>query len=465
MTTTSTTRRHFLAGTALAAAGTAGLGACADTPSSGPHTVRFWGQGAADKDKDEAVRDAFKKTDAGKDAEIYIDQVPSNGVSDMSQIITAVRGGTAPDLWFMDRFNAVQNASIDLLEPLDPLIEKYEDVSPEEFKKQWLQFAMDELTYDGKLYGFPATTDARAIEYNEDLLRDNGIDLDLFDPDQHVLTWDEIADVAEKLTKEDKKGNYKVLGFAPWMDEAWAYTWAGAFGAEGYDNDTSTVTLDTPEWKSVFEVFADWAEKYPYGKVDAFYATYQPPNAPPSQTARFSGRLGMSVAVTSNIQNNLKYAKDVPLKHTWLPVVKDGDDPYTWSGGHSIVVPRGANMTRTLWEFMKFYAGVPGQSIIIPKVGVLPTNMEALEKKKYNHDHEIEVYKSMLQYSTCRPPLPVGSAMWDALARTRDSVPLGSTTPEAAIKSNQDYVEPKMDLFPGYKMPDTYGEPIEVPGS
>jgi multiple sugar transport system substrate-binding protein len=463
LTTSSTTRRRFLAGTGLAAAGTLGLGACANTPPSAPHTVRFWGQGSADKDKDEAVRDAFKKTDAGKDAEIYIDQVPENGVSDMSQIITAVRGGTAPDMWYMDRFNAVQNAAIGLLDPIDPLIEKYEGVSAEEFGEQWLQFAIDELTYDGKLYGLPVSTDARSIEYNEELLRDSGIDLDLFDPDQHVLTWDEIADVAEKVTKTDSSGNYERLGFAPWKDEAWSYTWAEAFHAKGYDNETSTITLDTPEWKAVYDLLDEWSQKYPYSRVDAFYATYQPPNAPPSQTARFSGRLGMNVAVCTNIEANLKYAKDVPLKHTWLPVAKDGDDPYTWSGGHSVVVPHGANMTRTLWEFMKFYAGLPGQSIIIPQTGDLPTNMKAIEEKKYNHDQELEINKSMLEYSSCRPPLPVGTAIWDALARTRDSVPIGSTTPQDAIESNQDYVEPKMELYPGYKMPDTYGEPIDVP--
>ena len=87
-------RRSLLAGSAAAGLGL-GLGACASSPDAGPNVIRYWGVGAADKDKDEQVRDAFLKTDAGKDAQIYIDQVPSSGVADMSQIITAVRGGTA----------------------------------------------------------------------------------------------------------------------------------------------------------------------------------------------------------------------------------------------------------------------------------------------------------------------------------------------------------------------------------
>lgn len=455
-------RRSFLAG-ATAAGAALGLGACASSPASGPNVVSYWGLGAADKDKDDQVIAAFKKTDAGKNAEIYVDQVPSSGVADMSQIITAVRGGSAPDLWMMDRFNAVQNASIGLLESIDDLIEKYEDVSPEEFKSQWIQFSIDELSYEGKLYGLPTTTDARGLLYNEDVLKDAGVDLDLFDWKNHVITWDELSDACEKIVKIDKRGNYERFGFAPWLSEGWPYTWGFGLDAQAYDNATSTVTLDSPQWESVYELYAQWAEKYPYASVDAFFATYQPPNAPPSQTAMFSGHLGVDTTGPWQISANEKYAPKLPLKFTYLPVAKDGDATYTWSGGGSLVVPTGANMTKTLWEFMKFYAGLEGQSIVVPQFGNLPTNLKAITQKKYNP--KAELFRTMLPNSTCRPPLPVGSAMWDALTSTKSSVALGSSTPQQAIKTNQARISPKMELFEGFKMPETYGKPSPVPGS
>ena len=455
-------RRSLLTGATAAGLGL-GLGACASSPDAGPNVIRYWGVGAADKDKDEQVRDAFLKTDAGKDAQIYIDQVPSSGVADMSQIITAVRGGTAPDLWWMDRFNAVQNASIGLLEPLDSLIEKYEDVSVEEFKSQWIQFAVDELTYDGTLYGLPCTTDARGLMYNEDVLKDAGVDLDLFDASQHVITWDELSSAVEQIVQQDKRGNYTRFGFAPWLSEGWPYTWAFGLGAQAYDNATATVTLDSPEWQSVYQLYADWAEKFPYASVDAFFATYQPPNAPPTQTAMFSGRLGIDTTGPWQISGNEKYAPDLPLKFTYLPVAKDGDPTYTWSGGQCLVIPRGANITKTLWEFLKFYAGYQGQSMVVPQYGNLPTNLKAIEEKKYNP--KAELFRTILPNSTARPPLPVGSAMWDTLTRTKSSVALGSSTPEEAVQSNQQMIEPKMALFPDYKMPETYGKPSPVPGS
>lgn len=456
-------RRQFLTGTVGAAAAGLALSSCARTPPAAEHVIRYWGMGAADTDKDEAVREAFVETDAGRGVEIYIDQVPSTGAADMSQIITAVRGGTAPDLWWMGRFTAVQTASIGLLEPIDPLIEEYEDVSPEEFKSQWIQFAVDELTYEGQMYGLPTDTDARGLMYNEDVLIEAGIDLDMFDPDQHVLTWDELREVARQITEVDGQGNYTRFGFAPWLNEGWANTWGFGLGAHAYDNDTATVTLDSPEWKSVYELYADWAEEFPYSRVDVFFATYQPPNAPPSQTAMFSGRLGIQTTGPWAIQANEQYAPDLPLKYTWLPVAQANDPTYTWSGGFSLAIPRGANITKTLWDYMKFHAGFEGQSIIQPPMGNVPTHLRAIEERKYNP--KAEIFRQMLANSIARPPLPAGQAIWDTLERTKDSVAIGSSTPTQAIETNQAYIEPKMDLFEGYQMPDTYGERNEVPES
>lgn len=144
-------------------------------------------------------------------------------------------------------------------------------------------------------------------------------------------------------------------------------------------------------------------------------------------------------------------------------LAQEGDATYTWSGGQCLVIPAGANITRTLWEFLKFYAGFQGQSTVVPQFGNLPTNLRAIEEGTYNP--KAELFRQMLPNSTSRPPLPVGSAMWDTLTRARSSVALGSRSPAAAVADNQSMIAPKMDLFEGYRMPDTYGQPSPVPGS
>jgi multiple sugar transport system substrate-binding protein len=453
-------RRTFLA---LAGAGTVAIAlpSCANQRSRDPNVIRYWGMGAADADKDQAVADAFAQTPQGEGIRVAISQVPSSGAADMSQIITAVRGGTAPDLWWIDRFNTVQTASIGLLEPLDPWIEEFEGVSADEFKRQWISFAVDEVTYDGQLYGLPTATDARGVLYNEDLVREIGIDLDMLDPAQHVLTWAEMADIAEQCVEMDGKGNYTRFGFAPWLDQGGSpYTYAFGAGAAVYDNATATTTLDTDEWVKVYELYTEWVERFPYDRVDAFFATYQPPNAPPAQTALFGEQLAMTPTGPWQIQGNEKYAPQLSLQWTWLPVWDEADPTYTWSGGQGLVFPRGTQITRTLWEYMKFAAGGPGQSIYQPLLGNLPTHLQTLADGAYNP--KAQFFADMMESSTSRPPLPVGSAAWDALDRARQSVTLGSASPSEAAATAQAFVAPKMDLFPDFRMPETYGQPIDL---
>ena len=460
MTGTGLNRRSFLA---LAGAGTVAIAlpSCANQRSSDPNVIRYWGMGAADTDKDQAVADAFAQTPQGEGVRVDISQVPSSGNSDMSQIITAVRGGTAPDIWWIDRFNTVQSASIGLLEPLDPYIEEFEGVSAEEYRQQWVSFAVDELTYDGQLYGLPTSTDARGIMYNADLVRSIGLDLDMFDPEQHVLTWDELADIAERCVEIDGNGNYTQFGFAPWLDQGGSpYTYAFGKGAAVYDNDATTITMDTPEWLEVYELYAEWVERFPFARVDAFFATYQPPNAPPAQTVMFSERMVMTPTGPWQIQGNEKYAPDLDFRWTWLPVWNADDPTYTWSGGQGLVFPRGTEVTRTKWEYMKFHAGGPGQTIIQPMLGNLPTHLQTIADGAYNP--KAQFFADMLPFSTSRPPLPVGTAAWDALDRARQSVTLGSASPDGAAAEAQAFVAPKMDLFPGFQMPQTYGQPIDL---
>ncbi len=458
--TDSMKRRTFLQ---LAGAGTVAIAlpSCANQVSNDPDVIRYWGLGAADADKDQAVVDAFTQTPEGEGTRVAISQVPSSGAGDMSQIITAVRGGTAPDVWWIDRFNTVQSASIGLLEPLDPYIEEFEGVSVEEFRKQWISFAVDEVTYDGKLYGLPTSTDARGILYNAELVQEIGLDLDMFDPEQHVLTWDEMAEIAEACVETDGNGNYTRFGFAPWLDQGGSpYTYAFGVGAQVYDNATTSTTLDSPEWLTVYELYAEWVERFPYARVDAFFATYQPPNAPPAQTALFGQQLVMTPTGPWQIQGNEKYAPDLDLRWTWLPVWNEGDPTYTWSGGFGLVFPKGTEVTRKKWEFLKFYASNPGQSIVVPQLGSLPTYLQTLADGTYNP--KAQFFADMMGSSTSRPPLPVGTAAWDALDRSRQSVTLGSANAQEAAATAQAFVSPKMDLFPGFKMPDTYGQPIDL---
>ena len=142
--------RALGAGASVSIAGGAIVG-CTDRPTGAdrnPDVVKLWGIWASDADVEAEAIEAFSAENP--DITVEASQVPSNGEGDASSVITAVRGRTGPDVYFMDRFNTSQFASLGLLEPIDGLIEEHEGMSPQEFMGGWDKFATDELFYDGQ---------------------------------------------------------------------------------------------------------------------------------------------------------------------------------------------------------------------------------------------------------------------------------------------------------------------------
>ena len=178
-----------------------------------PNTVRLWGLGAADADKEATVLEAF--SEQHPDVKVEVSQVPSNGEGDASSVITAIRGKTGPDLYWMDRFNAPQFASLGLLEPIDGLIEEQEGVSPEEFMSGWINFATDELHYDGQYFGLPTATDTRAMYVNMDLATEAGIDPALLDPKNGPMTYDQLWEINDQFNVQDERGRTSVSPGSP----------------------------------------------------------------------------------------------------------------------------------------------------------------------------------------------------------------------------------------------------------
>jgi multiple sugar transport system substrate-binding protein len=110
--------------------------------------------------------------------------VPTS-TSDSSQLLTAVRAGTGPDVYYMNRPFATQRAADGALEDITSYLTK---IDPNVADK-YLDFAWKEVQYKGKIYGLPFDTDSRALFYNKTLLREAGIDPAILDPANGPSPW------------------------------------------------------------------------------------------------------------------------------------------------------------------------------------------------------------------------------------------------------------------------------------
>ena len=175
--------------------------------------------------------------------------------TEATALITAVRGGTGPDVYMLDRFTVAQRAADGLLEDLTQF-----DDNPLE---GYIAFAAEEATFDGKAYALPFDTDTRALYYNIGMLEEAGIDPAELDPANGPVTWDRVMEIANQLNEDDADGNYTRMGFIPWQTwsngQGWHYTYGFSWGADFFDEAGCRVTPDDPNNVEAFQWIYDQA--------------------------------------------------------------------------------------------------------------------------------------------------------------------------------------------------------------
>lgn len=419
------------------------LSACA-TRSDNPKVITYWTQitDPITMKAWNAIAAGFEKENPGYQVKIL--PKPSIGTGDATDLITAVRGHTGPDVYLVDRFTTAQYAGTGILENLQPYVDK----SPG-MKSKYLQFAWNEGSYRGDAYGIPNDTDDRALYYNKTLLQQAGVNPEVLDPKNGPPTIDEVMQIAKKTTKL-VGGNYKQLGFIPWDGQGFWATWGLGNGATFFNGNTCQVDSTQPALLKTFTEFSNWAKQLDYSKVAAFLATYLPPGSPPNQGTFIDSHVAMSIDGNWNLENMKQYAPKVKFGVTYLPVAKKGDKPYTWSGGFAYVIPKGAANPTGGWKFIKYAAGPAGQKIYDTMTQHLPTYKPLLNDKQVVGSQQF--FADILTFSSSRPPLPVNAQLSTALSNAETGVLLGGS-PESALKSVDTQVNPNMKQYCPFKLP------------
>lgn len=416
--------------------------AAACAPAHADNEIIMWSAltSSIDWEGQQRIAAAFEEQNPG--VSVRLIRKPARFTSDSTNLITAVRSGDPPDIILLDRFTVSQNAALGLLTNLNDYVEQE---GGQDFLGNYLDYTIAEGSYEGGVYALPVDADARGLYYNKELFREAGVDMDFLDPANGPPTIAEVMTAAEQLTKTDDRGNYTQLGFIPWSGQAFHATWGLSRGAEFFDNETCEVTPQEPAFLETFRFFAKWSERLNRDRVSAFEATYQPPEAPPTQTMFFTNRLAMAIDGNWYLSNIREYAPDLDYGITYLPVAEEGGDPFTWSGGFAMVMPKGAKNADLAWDFMTFMSGPDGQRIWIDQTNKIPVWAPLLDD-----DTVVEqqgVFAEMAHHSTIRPPLPVGGQISDAMGTAQEAVLLGEQTPEEAMQAVYDRVQPQMDRF------------------
>ena len=410
----------------------------------GQTEIKFWlNSSLAATEKNAYQKAAEEFGQKNPKFKVSVEVVPGSE-TDVAKLMTAVRSGAGPDVAVVDRFTVAQRAATGLLVDLTPLMKKEgKDLSQEYSEGPWA-----EVLYQNKVYALPTNTDARVLFYNKQLLKEAGIDLSEFDPAKGPMDPKRFQEIAFKLNQTDSSGAYTRIGFVPWLEQGWGYTWGYAFGGSFFDFTNCKVTATDPGVVKGYQFLYDWAKALNPQKARTFVDTYwQWPavgTLPDAQMPFFTGRVAFVItgnwifATMKNVAPNLDYGV------TYIPA-PDGLKS-TWSGGWSLAILQGAKNVEAAYEFLRFAAGEAGQTLLVKNASSLPT-IKALMQNKDLFAPEYSFFLSLLPVSKSRPPLPVGALYWDKLKEAEEAVIANSATPEEALKAVVDAVQPQMDRF------------------
>ena len=350
--------------------------------------------------------------------------------TEIAKLLTSLAAGVGPDVYHLDCFTVSQRAAAGVLQPLDEYVKGIR----QEVEKAYLDFAWKEVVYQDKVWALPWDTDVRALYYRKDFFRKAGLN-----PPTTIAETDAAA---EKLVVR-KNGKLERMGFVPWWNQGWHYTWGWSFGGEFYDEEAQKITANDPK---IVESFA-WQKSYPdkYGMkdVETFSAAYE------TQTEVLdpfvSGKVAMVVTGDWFIAFMKRFGPDVDYGIVPIPRPAEYKEPTSWSGGWSMVIPIGAKNAEGAAKFIQWYCGPEANEIYAKGTYHLPVSIKAFEITFLRQEPRYKVFLDVLPYSRCRPVVPVGGLYWDELTAARDYVIHGKKTPKQALDDVVARVQPELD--------------------
>lgn len=161
--------------------------------------MTFGGEAQLKATQDAVAR--FKEDYPNVEVEVGIDPIAGGWGDFVSRVLQQYNAGEQYDIYHTAVETLQSFAARDLFLPLDDYIASgdFSDFDPKLF---------DLTKYKGKTYFIPSTWNNIVTNYNRALFAEAGIETP-----SKTWTWEEFADIAEKLTKRDANGNVTQFGY------------------------------------------------------------------------------------------------------------------------------------------------------------------------------------------------------------------------------------------------------------
>ena len=269
---------------------------------------------------------------------------------------------------------------------------------------------VNSCTLDGKLYGVPFGSNDLVLFYNEDMLKEAGVEV--------PTTWDELLEAAKATTTDTVSGfahcalqnEEGTFNFLPWV-------WST--GASSYEiNSEGGIKALTFE-KDLVDSGAMTKEAINWTQGDTMHQF-------------IAGNLAMMINGTWQIPTMRDEVPD--LKWNVAPIPQDKEQA-SGLGGENYAVIAGGNEDAAI-EFLK-YATTPETCLYMMNAMGYISADSTIAENQFEGDDVYQVFVDEMQYAHARGPLPEWPSISDAISLAFNKVITGESSPEDAAAEAQ----------------------------
>ncbi len=388
------TRRHLLL--VGATAGALALSACGGGTGAGnaasPSTSGSAGGADAttiklvaaeySKDNTKAFWDAFAKTYKEKYGyTLEVNVVSWDNIDQQSS--TMIQNNQPPDILNLNAYASYAK---------DGLLYSGDEVLPDAVKSDILEAFQKSGTYDGKFYGFPDLSSARAFFYNTDILAEAGVAAP-------PKTWDELKAAAEKIAAKGKVGYAMPLGPEEAQGEfsMWLFNNGGDWKKDGQWSINSAENVETLTFmKGLADAKLTQNNPAKTNRADAFDLFK-------------SGKAGMVVGF-SPLAGDLDKDGKVKYAVAPFPTKAAGGTPQTFGVTDYLMAFKKDGNQKAVKAFYELYYQQDQINTFIEKEGFLPVTKSGLEY--FAKNDKLKVYLDTLPNAHLTP---TDDPTWDKI--------------------------------------------------
>ena len=292
-----------------------------------------------------------------------------------------------------------------------------------------LKPGIDNLTFDGKVYGFPSEGDTAWLFYRKDLLEAAGIAV--------PTTMDELLAAAKALTTKERYG--LVIGAV--KEEIWwdFMHYFFAYGAELYNPSTYEVTANSDKAVAALTFYTDLLRKHKVVSPDVTTYGYSG-----IQTALTEDKAAMGVewmAATGDLTDCTKSPKICDkIAYAFVPAAVKGQ----WGFGGSSwgwMIPSTAKNAEAGYKFIEWLVGGDGAKEWALNGGI-PSNTVALaDPAVVAKVPQFKLLAEAMPYRHITPITTVSDQFVTAMVDAASAAIAGSKTPKEALDAAAKVIE------------------------